>query len=44
MNPLNYPKKKILYIYIYIYVDAHFGKSSRRKKPNNMGKKELVIG
>ena len=23
-------------------VDAHFGKPSRRKKPRNMGRKELV--
>ena len=23
-------------------VDAHFGKPSRRKKPSNMGRKELV--
>ena len=25
-------------------VDAHFGKPSRRKKPSNIGRKELVIG
>ena len=25
-------------------VDAHFGKLGRRKKPNNMGKEELVNG
>ena len=24
--------------------DAHFGKSSRKKKPSNMGEKELVSG
>ena len=25
-------------------VDAHFGKPSRKKKPSNMGRKELVSG
>ena len=25
-------------------VDAHFGKPGKRKKPNNMGRKELVSG
>ena len=25
-------------------VDAHFGKPSRKKKPSNMGEKELVSG
>ena len=25
-------------------VDAHFGKPGRRKKPNNMGREELLSG
>ena len=27
-----------------VSVDAHFGKPSRRKKPSNMGRKELMSG
>ena len=27
-----------------VCVDAHFGKPSRKKKPSNMGREELVSG